>query len=166
MSPLRGSIAALVLLAAACSGEEHKPAAPAAAAVDEARLVAAGKDAGNWMSYGRTYDEQRFSPLKQIDASNVSQLGLAWHYDLDTAHRAQESTPLVIDGVMYVTGAWSKVFALDARTGKELWRFDPKVPGEWGVHACCDVVNRGVAAWKGRLFLGTLDGRLIALDAA
>jgi len=166
MSPLRSSLAALVLLAAACSGEEHKPAAPAAAAVDEARLVAAGKDAGNWMSYGRTYDEQRFSPLKQIDASNVAQLGLAWHYDLDTAHRAQESTPLIIDGVMYVTGAWSKVFALDARTGKELWRFDPKVPGEWGVHACCDVVNRGVAAWKGRLYLGTLDGRLIALDAA
>ena len=81
-------------------------------------------------------------------------------------HRGQEATPLVVDGVLYVTTAWSKVFALDAKTGKQLWRFDPKVPGEMGVNACCDVVNRGVAAWKGKIYLGTLDGRLIALDAA
>jgi len=162
----RWSIVGLSLLAAACGGEPPKPAVPPAAAVDAARLTAADSDGGNWMSYGRTYDEQRFSPLKQITAENVGGLALAWHYDLDTAHRAQESTPLVIDGVMYVTSAWSKVFALDARTGKELWRFDPKVPGEWGVHACCDVANRGVAAWEGRLYLGTLDGRLVALDAA
>jgi PQQ-dependent dehydrogenase (methanol/ethanol family) len=114
----------------------------------------------------RTYDEQRFSPLTGVDVGNVAQLGLAWSYDLDTAHRVQESTPLVIDGVMYVTSAWSKLFALDARTGKEIWRFDPKVPGEAGVKACCDVGNRGVAAWNGRIFLGTLDGRLLAIDAA
>ncbi|HEV7716365.1 MAG TPA: PQQ-dependent dehydrogenase, methanol/ethanol family, partial [Steroidobacteraceae bacterium] len=119
-----------------------------------------------WMSYGRTYDEQRFSPLKKINADNVSQLKLAWHYDLDTAHRVQESTPLVIDGVMYVTSAWSKVFALNAATGEQIWAYDPKVPGEWGVNACCDVANRGVAAWNGKVFVGTLDGRLIALDAA
>ena len=118
------------------------------------------------MSPGRTYDEQRFSPLKKIDAGNVKQLGLAWFYDLDAAHRAQESTPLVIDGVMYVTSAWSKVFALDAKTGAPRWTYDPKVPGQVGVNACCDAVNRGVAAWKGRVYLGTLDGRLIALDAA
>ena len=117
------------------------------------------------MSYGRTYDEQRYSPLDRISASNVANLGLAWHYDLDTAARAQESTPLVIDGVMYVTSAWSKVFALDAATGRELWRYDPKVPGAAGINACCDVVNRGVAAWEGRLYLGTLDGRLVAIDA-
>jgi quinohemoprotein ethanol dehydrogenase len=162
----RLSLAGIVLLAAGCGGEHAPPAVPPAAAVDAARLTAADKDGGNWMSYGRTYDEQRFSPLQQVTAANVAQLGLAWHYELDTAHRAQESTPLVIDGVMYVTGAWSKVFALDARTGKELWRYDPKVPGEWGVRACCDVVNRGVAAWKGKLYVGTLDGRLVALDAA
>ena len=84
------------------------------------------------MSYGRTYDEQRFSPLKKINAENVSQLKLAWHYDLDTAHRVQEATPLVIDGVMYVTSAWSKVFALDAATGKQIWAYDPKVPGDGG----------------------------------
>jgi quinohemoprotein ethanol dehydrogenase len=134
-----------------------------AARVDGARLRAA--DAREWPSHGRTYDEQRFSPLARIDAGNVSRLALAWAFDLDTPQRAQESTPLVIDGVMYVTSAWSKVFALDARTGAQKWMFDPKVPGESGVDACCDVVNRGVAAWQGRIYLGTLDGRLIAIDA-
>ncbi len=134
------------------------------AEVDAARLVAADSDRDNWMTHGRTYDEQRFSPLQQIDKSNVRTLGLAWSLDLDT-DRGQEATPLVIDGVMYSTSAWSKVQAIDAQSGKLLWQYDPKVPGETGIKACCDVVNRGVAAWKGRLYLGTLDGRLVALDA-
>ena len=137
------------------------------AAVDDARLRKAsqdGQDAANWLSHGRTYDEQRHSPLKQIDVTNVNTLGLAWSYDLDT-DRGQEATPLVVDGVMYSTSAWSKVQALDAATGKLLWQYDPKVPGEVGVKACCDVVNRGVAVYKGRLYLGTLDARLVALDA-
>jgi quinohemoprotein ethanol dehydrogenase len=145
-------------------GTETKPAKPAA--VDAARLEAADNDAGNWMSHGRTYDEQRFSPLKQIDTRNVRDLKLAWHYDIPTDARGQEATPLVIDGLMYVTSAWSKVFALDARTGALLWQYDPAVPRETGVNACCDVVNRGVAAWNGKIFFGTLDGRLVALDAA
>jgi len=134
------------------------------ALIDAARLAKA--DPREWLSYGRTYDEQRFSPLDHVDSGNVSQLGLAWAFDLDSAHRAQESTPLVIDGVMYVTSAWSKLFALNAKTGRQKWVFDPKVPGEAGVNACCDVVNRGVAAWNGKLYLGTLDGRLVAVDAA
>ena len=116
------------------------------------------------MTYGRTYGEQHFSPLNQINDRNVSQLGLAWYYNLDT-NRGQEATPLVVDGVMYFTSAWSKVFALNAATGQLLWSYDPKVPGNWAVNACCDVVNRGVAAWNGKIFVGTLDGRLIALDA-
>jgi quinohemoprotein ethanol dehydrogenase len=153
----------LLICAVAVSGCDSNSKA---AAVDGARLTAADSDGRNWMSYGRTYDEQRFSPLTQLTPGNVTRLGLAWHYDLDTAHRAQESTPLVIDGVMYVTSAWSKVFALDARTGKQLWAYDPRVPGAAAVNACCDVVNRGVAAWKGKLYLGTLDGRLVAIDAA
>jgi alcohol dehydrogenase (cytochrome c)/quinohemoprotein ethanol dehydrogenase len=103
-------------------GTRHAPGPTAL--VDTARITAPAD--GEWLSYGRTYDEQRFSPLARIDAGNVAQLGLAWSYDLDTPHRVQESTPLVIDGVMYVTSAWSKLFALDARTGKELWRFDPR----------------------------------------
>jgi quinohemoprotein ethanol dehydrogenase len=171
MSPSRVmGVIACALALAACSRGDAPPAAATAeqskAAVDAARLTAAGNDAANWMSYGRTYDEQRFSPLNKVNASNVAQLKLAWYYDLDTAHRVQEATPLVIDGVMYTTSAWSKVFALDAATGKPIWTFDPKVPGEKGIDACCDVANRGVAAWNGKVFVGTLDGRLIALDAA
>jgi PQQ-dependent dehydrogenase (methanol/ethanol family) len=136
-----------------------------AADVDDSRITNADREPGNWMSYGRTYSEQRFSPLKNINDQNVGRLGLAWHYDLDT-RRGQEATPLVVDGRMYFTSAWSKVFALDAATGSLLWSYDPKVPPEWGVNACCDVVNRGVAAWRGKIFFGTLDGRLVALDAA
>jgi quinohemoprotein ethanol dehydrogenase len=119
---------------------------------------------GEWLSYGRTYDEQRFSPLKQIDRATVGRLGLAWWAEFDT-DRGQEATPLVHDGVLYTTTAWSKVFAFDAKTGKPLWTYDPQVPGEKGFNACCDVVNRGVALWKGKVYLGALDGRLIALDA-
>ena len=135
------------------------------AGVDAAAIANADLAPGNWMTYGRTYAEQRFSPLQQITDKNVNQLGLAWYLDLDT-RRGQESTPLVIDGVMYFTTAWSKVVALVAATGARLWSYDPKVPPAWAVNACCDVVNRGVAAWKGKVFVGTLDGRLIALDAA
>jgi quinohemoprotein ethanol dehydrogenase len=132
--------------------------------VNESRIINADREPGNWMTYGRTYGEQHFSPLNQINDHNVSQLGLAWYYNLDT-NRGQEATALVVDGVMYFTSAWSKVFALNAATGQHLWSFDPKVPGNWAVNACCDVVNRGVAAWDGKIFVGTLDGRLIALDA-
>jgi quinohemoprotein ethanol dehydrogenase len=147
------------------SAESQAARAMKAADVDDARLVSTAQDGANWMSYGRTYSEQRFSPLKGINDQDVKRLGLAWHYDLDT-RRGQEATPLVVDGVMYFTTAWSKVFALDAATGAPMWSYDPKVPPEWGVNACCDVVNRGVAAWHGKVFFGTLDGRLIALDAA
>lgn len=134
-------------------------------AVDGTRIIDADKEPGNWVSHGRTYDEQRFSPLKQITDQNVGHLGLAWYFDVDT-RRGQEATPLVVDGVMYLTTAWSKVVALDATTGAKLWAYDPKVRPEWAVNACCDVVNRGVAAWKGKIIFATLDGRLIALEAA
>jgi len=136
-----------------------------AAEVDGARIIHADEEPGNWMTSGRTYNEQRFSPLKQITDGNVHQLSLAWYYDLET-RRGQEATPLVLDGAMYFTTAWSKVVSLDAASGARRWEYDPKVPPEWAVNACCDVVNRGVAAWKGKVFVGTLDGRLIALDAA
>ncbi|MGO9123571.1 MAG: PQQ-dependent dehydrogenase, methanol/ethanol family [Terriglobales bacterium] len=135
-----------------------------AAGVNGERLVNADQEPQNWLTYGRTYNEQRFSPLTQISDQSVSQLGLAWYYDLDT-RRGQEATPIVADGVMYFTSAWSKVFAVNAGTGAALWSYDPKVPGETGVNACCDVVNRGVAVWDGKVFFATLDGRLIALDA-
>jgi glucose dehydrogenase len=119
---------------------------PASAPVTARRIVNADKEPGNWLTHGRTYSEQRFSPLKQINDQNVGELGLAWHYDFGTK-RGLEATPLVIDGVMYVTGNWSVVHALDAKTGEHLWQFDPEVDPAWAPHLCCDVVNRGVAAW-------------------
>jgi quinohemoprotein ethanol dehydrogenase len=145
-------------------GEQARRVSPPAN-VDESRLRNADQEPGNWMSYGRTYSEQRFSPLKQINEQNVGQLGLAWYVDLDV-RRGQETTPIVVDGVMYFSTAWSKVSAVNAATGEKLWSYDPKVPPEWAVNACCDVVNRGVAVWRGKVFVGALDGRLIALDAA
>jgi alcohol dehydrogenase (cytochrome c)/quinohemoprotein ethanol dehydrogenase len=132
--------------------------------VDAARLANADAEPGNWMAHGRTSSEQRFSPLDQINDKNVGELSLAWYTDLDT-NRGQEATPIVVDGVMYSTSAWSKVQAVDARTGQMLWQYDPEVPGIWDVRACCGVQNRGAAVWKGRVYVGTLDGRLIALDA-
>jgi quinohemoprotein ethanol dehydrogenase len=137
----------------------------AAGTVDRKALLAAADNRTDWLTHGRTYDEQRFSPLERINTGNVKTLGLAWFADLDTA-RGQEATPLVIDGTIYITTAWSKVKAYDAVSGKLRWEYDPKVPGAAALRACCDVVNRGLAAWGERLFLGTLDGRLIALDRA
>jgi PQQ-dependent dehydrogenase (methanol/ethanol family) len=133
--------------------------------VDGLRIANADDEPGNWLSHGRTYDEQRYSPLDQINEGNVVQLGLAWYYDFET-NRGLEATPIVVDGVMFTSGSWSRVYALDARSGELLWEYDPEVPPEWAVHACCDVVNRGVALWQGSVFVGTLDGRLLSLDAA
>ena len=132
--------------------------------VDDAALRAADGDSANWITYGRTYSEQRFSPLTEIDEQSVGKLGLAWSYDLETL-RAVEATPLVKDGVMYMTSAWSIVYAFDAKTGKELWSYDREHPKDHAKYVCCDVVNRGVALYKGRVYVATLDGRLVALDA-
>jgi quinohemoprotein ethanol dehydrogenase len=130
----------------------------------ESRIAAADREPQNWLAVGHDYGDTRFSPLKTIDTSNVGHLRLAWYFDLDT-HRGQEATPVVVDGLMYTTSAWSKVQAFRAATGELLWQFDPKVPGQVAAHVCCDVVNRGVAVREGRVYVGTLDGRLIALDA-
>lgn len=133
-------------------------------AVDDTRLLAADETPGDWLSYGRNYQEDRYSPLDQITKSNVNGLGLAWSINLGTT-RGIEATPLVVDGIMYLTGPWSVVYAIDAREGEILWIYDPEVPKEHGEKACCDVVNRGVALYKGMVFVGSLDGRLIAMDA-
>jgi quinohemoprotein ethanol dehydrogenase len=164
VSPL---LLALSLLVAGCNQTaqvDDSSGAPAAN-VDAQRLLQADSEPGSWMSHGRTYEEQRYSPLRQVTEDNVGELGLAWSFDLST-RRGIEATSIVVDGVMYMTSAWSIVHALDARTGEPLWSFDPQVAKEKAKHTCCDVVNRGVAVWKGQVFLGALDGRLIALDAA
>ncbi len=157
------TVAALAAALLVPGGSVSAAAAAASRAVDGKALLAAAGDVQDWLTYGRTYDERRFSPLNQINTDNVKNLGLAWFADLDTS-RGQEATPLVIDGTVYITTAWSKVKAYDAVSGKLRWEYDPKVPGETGVKVCCDVVNRGLAAWGHRLYLATLDGRLIALD--
>ncbi|CAN1574074.1 Gcd Glucose dehydrogenase [Caulobacteraceae bacterium] len=132
--------------------------------IDGVRIAAADSNAAEWVTHGRTYGEQRFSPLDKVNVSNAGQLGLAWSFDLPE-NRGIEATPLVADGVMYTTSSWSIVRAFDAKTGKLMWEFDPKVPRKTGVKACCDSVNRGVALWDGRVYFGALDGRLISLDA-
>ena len=133
--------------------------------VDDAAIIENARESRNWPSYGLDYAETRFSRLRQIDTSNVKRLGLVWAYDLAST-RGVEATPLVVDGIMYVTASWSIVHAIDARTGKRLWTYDPKVPREAGYRGCCDVVNRGVALYRGKVYVGAYDGRLIALDAA
>jgi len=131
--------------------------------VDTTRLLAADGEPGSWMTHGRTYSEQRYSPLPKITDKNVEKLGLDWYYDLDTK-RGIEATSLVVDGVMYMTGSWSIVHALDAKTGELLWRYDPEVARDKIRHGCCGPVNRGVAVWGDQVFFGSFDGRLIALD--
>ena len=131
--------------------------------VDDAALKTADADTADWLSYGRTYSEQRHSPLRQIDARSVKGLGLAWSLDLATLH-GLEATPIVSEGVLYTSSAWSVVYAVDARFGKVLWRYDPAVPKDHAKFVCCDVVNRGVALYRGRVYVGTIDGRLVALD--
>jgi quinohemoprotein ethanol dehydrogenase len=133
--------------------------------VDDTYLLNADNTPENWVTHGKNYAEDRFSSLTQINKENVGKLGLAWVLNLETT-RGIEATPLVVDGIMFLTGPWSKVFAVNARTGKMIWTYDPEVPGKYGEKVCCDVVNRGLALYKGRVFVGTLDGRLISLDAA
>lgn len=126
---------------------------------------AAAKDVAiDWPVHGGTDLEQRFSPLEQINDRNVGKLGLSWSAEFDS-NRGQEATPIVVNGVMYVSTAWSRLYAFDAASGRQLWRYDPKIAGRVGFDACCDVVSRGVAVSEGRVFLAALDGRLVALDA-
>ena len=157
-------MAAALFLGTGCS-KPPSSASETAGKVDGARIIAAENNA-EWLSYGRTYSEQRYSPLTQVTRDNVSTLGLAWYHEFEPdADRGMEATPLIVDGVLYVTSSWSHVHALDAKTGALKWSYDPKVDGQKARDACCDVVNRGVAIWNGKVFVGALDGRLIALDA-
>lgn len=130
---------------------------------DDYLALADGTD-GNWLLHGLNYSETRFSPLNQITESNINELGLDWSLDLGLK-RGIEATPIVKDGVMYLTGPWSIVFAVDLRTHKLLWKYDPKVPKSYGEKGCCDVVNRGVALYDNKIFVGTFDGRLIAINS-
>ena len=153
---LAGTLSLLILVGLVTAQQAPAP-------VDDKALASVESRPGDWLSYGRDYYEQRFSPLDQINDTNAAKLGLAWSFETAT-DRGLEATPLVIDGVMYTTGSWSVVYAVDARTGKQLWKFDPEVHRKYDQLACCDVVNRGAAFYKGRVYVGALDGRLIAIE--
>ena len=135
--------------------------------VNQQALINPGKE---WLNYGRTYKEQRYSPLAEINKNNVKELDLAWSFKFDTA-RGMEATPIMHNGVLYVSTGWSHVHAINARTGAEIWHYDAKVPKAHLAKTCCGPVNRGVAIWQKdemsplQVFFGSLDGRLIALDA-
>ncbi|HET6538670.1 MAG TPA: PQQ-dependent dehydrogenase, methanol/ethanol family [Sphingopyxis sp.] len=152
-----------VLTLAGCGDKNSKTNELDSAELASQALLSGGGNGDDWAAIGFNYDERRYSPLTDINDQNVNKLGIAWFADLPDA-RGQEATPVIVDGKLYVSHAWSKVTAWEAATGKQLWSFDPEVPPERAVQACCDVVNRGVAVWGDKLFVGTIDGRLIALD--
>ena len=169
------SLALLIVLAAAtASAQQAHP-------VDDKLLLNAGKTGDEWLMAAGNYSQTRYSPLKQIDASNVSRLGLAWYYDTGSLPGVLEASPVISNGTLYGTVTWGVVFAVDARTGKEKWRWDPQLghqnfpPGSMGKpdsekvrtgpSLCCGPGNRGVAVYGGKVYVGTLDARLVALDA-
>src|ERR1700722_6692411 len=154
-----------VLLALGVSSIVVSAQAAEVANVDDARIIENAKTGKEWPSNGLGYGVNRFSPLDQIPAPNAGKLGLAWSYPLDSI-RGVEATPIVVDGTMYVTAPWAIVYAINAKTGEKIWTFDSQSPHNEGYRLCCDVVNRGVAVYKGKVYVGTPDSRLIALDAS
>jgi quinohemoprotein ethanol dehydrogenase len=136
--------------------------------IDQERLR--NRAAEDWLTLGGNEQMQHYSPLNQINASNAQDLGFAWQYDATTiignVPRGLEATPIVADGIMYTSGAWGAVYAIDGKTGKQLWIYKPDVDASYARRACCDAVNRGLAVWEGKVYVGTLDGFLVCLDAA
>lgn len=160
---LWGTLVLAILSAMAVSRAQGADAVPSGS-VDAARLDNAAAEPSQWFTVGRDVGETFYSPLEDLNDRNVTGLGFAWQYQLGL-RRGLEATPIVVDGVMYTSGPWGYVYALEAATGKLLWTFDPHVAGGYGKYACCDVVNRGVAVWKGRVYVASLDGYLNAIDA-
>ena len=163
-------IGALLAAAGLVACGSRTPAPPAAhgptrfGEVTEARIVGSAAEPDQWFTPGRDAGGSFYSPLAAINATTVGSLGFAWDYRVGTT-RGLEATPVVVDGVMYTSGNWGRVYALEAATGRELWTYDPGVPGQYGRYACCDVVNRGVVVRDGRVYVASLDGYLHAIDA-
>ena len=154
---MRTRIVVGALLVASTMGVHGQPGG-----IDDNRLLGAGSDRANWLNYGRDYGNQRFSPLAQVDVGNVGRLRPAWIYQSGVSSTFQ-ATPIVADGVMYVSLPFDHVVALDAKSGRELWRYTHKRRTD---KMCCGPANRGVAVAYGKVYIGTVDARLIALDAA
>jgi quinohemoprotein ethanol dehydrogenase len=159
-------IAAFVFISAVISAQQNRT--PANVTNEVLRRTGTATDAmpGSWLSYGRTQGETRYSALKQIDATNASRLGLAWSYAMGAGGGNQEGTPLMWNNTLYGITTWSVVFAVDARTGKELWRWDPEInQPDVRPRICCGIVNRGIALYNGMIIAPANDGRLFALNA-
>ncbi len=166
-----GALAVMVMIFALGNNEARvrqvraaQSQAAACGQIDLQRLMDADKQPDQWLTTGRDFGKSYYSPLTQINKDNVLRLGFAWNYDTHTI-RGLEATPIVVDGVMYTSGSVGQVYALDGKTGRELWTFDPKNDLRVNQRACCDEVNRGVAVWKGKVYVASFDGHLIALDA-
>ena len=153
---------ALLLLVAAAAPILLSTAPPAVAQVSYERIVDAASEPGSWLTYSGSYGAQRYSTLDQIHRDNVDQLQVAWVYQARSTQKFEVS-PLVVDGVMYITEAPSDATALDLRTGRPLWSYRRSLPQ--GIVTCCGQVNRGVALLDDQVFLGTVDAHLVALDA-
>jgi quinohemoprotein ethanol dehydrogenase len=152
-----------LLLATGCG--PRQPAAPTSfGQIDRARLLAADSTPDDWLTTGRDFGKGHYSPLDQINRDTVGRLGLAWSYSTGT-RRGLEATPIVVDGVMFTSGVDGRVYALNARNGDEIWRFNPQIDPQVYRGGCCDAVNRGVAVWRGKVYVAAYDGRLFALDA-
>jgi quinohemoprotein ethanol dehydrogenase len=162
LMPMKKYSLLLLVFAFSCSNQNP------AGWIDQQRLN--NQEAKDWLTLGGNQQMQHYSPLNAINKANVQQLGFAWAYDASThignVPRGLEATPIVADGIMYTSGAWGAVYALDAKTGKGLWQYLPPVDASYARRSCCDVVNRGVAVWEGKVYVGTLDGYLVCLDAS
>jgi len=164
------SVLSLALVAAAIGmAAGFQPASDSAAkpgTVNDARILAEKNTGNNWLVNGRMNDSTHFSPLQQINDKNVANLGLAWYLDIEGG-MGVVSEPLVVDGVIYFSAPLSKVFAVDAASGKLLWKFDPEVRLNLSLNGSYSArTNGGVAVWNGKVYVGTGDCRLVAIDAA
>lgn len=159
------TIPALLLAAGMALGAQAAVAASAPAGrVDAQRLASLEAEPGQWLTTGRDGGKSHYSPLDRINGQNVDRLGYAWQFETGT-NRGMEATPVIVDGVLYASGVAGRVYALDAATGALRWRFEPQVDLRNARDSCCDLVNRGVAVWRGKVYVGTFDGYLHALDA-
>src|SRR5262249_28034146 len=156
-----GLVAAIAAAAAAANQDQAQAPAEPVGTIDDNDLLKAGVNTADWLMYGRTYSAQRFSPLKQVNTQNVAKLIPVWTFQTGVLD-GFECSPLVIDGIMYVTTPWNHAYAIDCKTGSQLWHYQKSLPENLAL--CCDAVNRGFAAWGDRLYMSTLDAHLVCLD--
>jgi PQQ-dependent dehydrogenase (methanol/ethanol family) len=159
------TVSLVAVIAAALDLSVDAQELPAAGNVNQARVLAEEVAGGNWLVNGRDFTGKRFSPLEQITEENIGKLGLAWSLDIDSP-MGLAVEPIVVDGVIYISGSLDRVYAVDAASGKMRWRVDPQVSLAAMRNSWAARTNRGVAVWEGKVFVGTGDCRMIALDAA